>query len=1382
MQRKSKVEAPPRTGYQGTANRGSGAVSATSLGRGAIISRSATRGRPRGSGRGQERAQEDSFSFTAPNNDSGKPKRKRSLASAILNAPTVDHSKPIEHFKTPSMVRKAELAARSLADRVPDMQGVGLLSRPSDYNAGRPMRKRPQVLCEDSEMGQSNQSPVAPRDYASKSTPSAESDQKKAIQAGRESQIQGEITERTAQIDLYKTNTSNQMMVDADRRSRDLPEGVPTGPRALIQEQASNAVRQLETTDFDVTESIVQPLQPSNVENDAPAELQPALAPPENKPSQPSKSVTKINLKEYKSRRKSEFLGDAVPAQAIFGNNEATPMRIGFTDIDKIVRPSWVPMLSGLGVLNFNRSCVAQEFQTQLSFLRRQVHASGNIVTGADRVTILEEIAEWLRPCSGLIFIHDVFCILIFPARCEEWKFLDASTDIEHRLRYQIYEPNFSNRIAGQLDNAFTETIMSSLDLKRHYLDNLVDLTQNLQYQTLLPSHPEEQDVHNFYLFFPKKAAPSAKYIITWLRACNRDCRIYTNQKSGSWDMFTNNSIFKAGTIIIHEYLLPSISKISRLSSLINGNTNFSFWCMDDGSCANPFRLGFGSPETIPSCEASMVRLFPHGGAVFLTPSFLITQPERTYELLIWFQRKLSKSTPGTWKLVVPNECRQYLLDLAVEKASARDKLYTSSLPEQSWDDVDAVAASQCLSSQECKAMFQNYVILDQLLKKESMAGFPDYLEEDFPDDFESPVIYADESINQNDEKALVAWFAGWTMLHLNMFRKFIVVGTTPSKRRGNAPTTKSTAVGVELQQEPVAAIVQKPPAPQMTGPPAAAAKRRNRNAVSEVNNPSPPMPAAPPKAPMRSVASETSAAQNHKSIAQSGTAVMEISRDDANPRPASGRHQYMPKDSEAISRNSRQGSRTSHGIDESQPPSVLEFIAITGRDAETARLYLARYNGDVHTAVQRYWYSAGQSSSPQRVSQMDGADNLEDQSAVVDFIAGTHASAQVAERYLHLAQDDVRRAIALYNESQQYSRSPSGGPSNHERVDETEVRHENSPSRRIDNRAALAGSVHQRRQREGLQQEDSETLYNTETREARLSDRASLREIEKDLNINSAEYVRPDSTGLFKAPNKMNQVTSTMDSSSQVTNSRLLVKVAALSNEKIVRTLSGDFVEEPEDAYDPRSFIEETEKSIQDRQRAIEIELNNNSAGDVRSKSTKMLAVRDESGPEMDVLPSSDGADERQNEDGGRPPRMSGIVTNEVGTRQFVPRSVQPSGSTRPEISIRPGYMPPEDKPVYKNRRVVGGIPQYEIEEMGNSSGGSRSSSTVQSPAAEKRRQSTSDTGTPLSNISNISRLDPNFESTVEWYGKLRKNGQGWEHIYVGGWKSCFQKLLVKR
>lgn len=62
--------------------------------------------------------------------------------------------------------------------------------------------------------------------------------------------------------------------------------------------------------------------------------------------------------------------------------------------------------------------------------------------------------------------------------------------------------------------------------------------------------------------------------------------------------------------------------------------------------------------------------------------------------------------------------------------------------------------------------------------------------------------------------------------------------------------------------------------------------------------------------------------------------------------------------------------------------------------------------------------------------------------------------------------------------------------------------------------------------------------------------------------------------------------------------------------------------------------------------------------------------------------------------------PSTSGIVTDETGERQ-IPQSVRADGSTRKAIKIRPGYRPPEDVELYKNRtaesfrnRGKGGIP----------------------------------------------------------------------------------------
>ncbi|KAG9668379.1 hypothetical protein KCU85_g6473, partial [Aureobasidium melanogenum] len=59
-----------------------------------------------------------------------------------------------------------------------------------------------------------------------------------------------------------------------------------------------------------------------------------------------------------------------------------------------------------------------------------------------------------------------------------------------------------------------------------------------------------------------------------------------------------------------------------------------------------------------------------------------------------------------------------------------------------------------------------------------------------------------------------------------------------------------------------------------------------------------------------------------------------------------------------------------------------------------------------------------------------------------------------------------------------------------------------------------------------------------------------------------------------------------------------------------------------------------------------------------------------------------------------------AGIATSATGERH-IPSSIRPDGSVRKEIRVRPGYRPPEDVELYKNRtaeayknRGKGGIP----------------------------------------------------------------------------------------
>ncbi|KAJ6188744.1 hypothetical protein N7519_003652 [Penicillium mononematosum] len=63
-----------------------------------------------------------------------------------------------------------------------------------------------------------------------------------------------------------------------------------------------------------------------------------------------------------------------------------------------------------------------------------------------------------------------------------------------------------------------------------------------------------------------------------------------------------------------------------------------------------------------------------------------------------------------------------------------------------------------------------------------------------------------------------------------------------------------------------------------------------------------------------------------------------------------------------------------------------------------------------------------------------------------------------------------------------------------------------------------------------------------------------------------------------------------------------------------------------------------------------------------------------------------------------------SGITTNAQTGERYIPSSVRADGSKRKEIRVRPGYKPPEDVELYKNRaaaawknRGKGGVPGAE-------------------------------------------------------------------------------------
>lgn len=85
--------------------------------------------------------------------------------------------------------------------------------------------------------------------------------------------------------------------------------------------------------------------------------------------------------------------------------------------------------------------------------------------------------------------------------------------------------------------------------------------------------------------------------------------------------------------------------------------------------------------------------------------------------------------------------------------------------------------------------------------------------------------------------------------------------------------------------------------------------------------------------------------------------------------------------------------------------------------------------------------------------------------------------------------------------------------------------------------------------------------------------------------------------------------------------------------------------------------------------------------------------------------------------------PSKAGITRNADG-QPIIPASLRPDGTTRREIKVRPGYLPPEDVEVYKNRtaeawknRGSGGIPG-----AGSASDSDRKNTAANGNSAKRR------------------------------------------------------------
>ena len=157
--------------------------------------------------------------------------------------------------------------------------------------------------------------------------------------------------------------------------------------------------------------------------------------------------------------------------------------------------------------------------------------------------------------------------------------------------------------------------------------------------------------------------------------------------------------------------------------------------------------------------EPHLIRLFPHGGAICLTDSVILTTPVEAIRILSWFERNiLQYKPPGTWKLAMRPRFYEWILDIAQdEEAKPYLQIYAklwNILIKRHEDDDFSIPLEELEIVSPCE--LNNFDLEVGIGDKKDNA----------------------ELIAKNDAK-LVDWFAGWARTKVEYMRRFTVVHGT---------------------------------------------------------------------------------------------------------------------------------------------------------------------------------------------------------------------------------------------------------------------------------------------------------------------------------------------------------------------------------------------------------------------------------------------------------------------------------------------------------------------------------------------------------------------------------------------------------------------------
>ncbi|KAK4550560.1 hypothetical protein LTR36_000139 [Oleoguttula mirabilis] len=363
---------------------------------------------------------------------------------------------------------------------------------------------------------------------------------------------------------------------------------------------------------------------------------------------------------------------------------------------------------------------------------------AGSVVPEAASVAMADKLAECCKlHASGFVSIQDRYTLLVYPSNSEEWRFLEITnapvvpnTSLRFRLCPPIADFDRSQSMVA-VSEPYSLQQSASVIVGKALLG--LDPSKVLQ-------RPADQKM---FIAWPAHRHQELSVLVKYFQ--DLECKVYHSGTPGAWAYFRVKH--GKGSVVIFHPETPLWEIPGLHSFLVRNDAKFFSIGVRNNSVTDE------DQQATISCE----RAFPHGKVVFITDDVFVYHPEKAKDIIESFVKNNGQKPAGGEfdRIAARPGLKDWLRKLAQDQATERGR------PDARWLEL---YESVC---KLCPAEAEDPYDLPNPLPSSNLISIPAE---------ELPSFYG--LWEQDEEKAtdmMVEWFAGWSVLNADKFRRFFV-------------------------------------------------------------------------------------------------------------------------------------------------------------------------------------------------------------------------------------------------------------------------------------------------------------------------------------------------------------------------------------------------------------------------------------------------------------------------------------------------------------------------------------------------------------------------------------------------------------------------------